>query len=359
MSPSDRPVLEIQGAWIGAGHPCFVIAEAGLNHNGELEMAKRLIDAAVICGADAVKFQKRTVDALAIQPVLDAPDDRFPEFGSTYRQIREHLEFGWDEYVELLRYCNERQVIFLCTAFDVESVGFLERLGVSAYKVASHSVTNLLLLASLAAIGKPVIMSTGMCTLDEIDEAVGIFQRHGTPFALLHCVSSYPQPAEESNLTMIAVLREQYGVPVGYSGHEIGYLPTLASVALGAAIVERHITLDRNLVGFDHKLSLQPDELLSMVRDIRTVEKAMGTGEKAVSEMEMITRRKYHVSIVAVRDIRPGQTITDSMLTLKNPGTGFPARLLNEVIGKRAKVFIPADTLLDSEMLEPNEVTRQ
>ena len=352
MSLSNQTTLEIQGSSIGTGHPCFVVAEVGLNHNGDLQMAERLIDVAVICGADAVKFQKRTVATLAIQSVLDAPDDRFPEFGSTYRQIREHHEFGWDEYVELKRYCDERQIIFLCTAFDIDAADFLKRLGVSAYKVASHNLTNLPLLDHLAATGKPVIVSTGMCTLVEIDEAVEIFQRRNTPLALMHCVSAYPQPVEESNLAMIAALRKRYGIPVGYSGHELGYLPTLASVALGATIVERHITLDRNFVGFDHKLSLEPDELFQMVRDVRAIEKAIGTGEKAVSETEMITRRKYHVSIVATADIQPGQTITASLLTLKNPGTGLPARRINEVIGKKAQTFIPADSLLDFEMLE-------
>jgi len=352
MSKADSADFEIEGVRIGAGHPCFVVGDAGLNHNGKLQMAKCLIDVAVVCGANAVKFQKRNVAELAIRSVLNAPDDRFPEFGSTYRQIREHLEFGWDEYVELKRYCDERQIVFLCTAFDIASVDFLERLDVSAYKVASHSVTNLLLLEHIAAIGKPVIMSAGMCTWDELDEAVAIFQFESTPLAVLHCVSSYPQQVNDSRLAMIAALRERYSIPVGYSGHEIGYLPTLAAVALGAAVVERHITLDHSLVGFDHKLSLEPDELFRMIREIRAIEKAMGPAEKVVSETEMITRRKYHVSIVSRTDIHPGQMITESMLTLKNPGTGLPARRIDEVVGKRAKVFIPADTLLDFEMLE-------
>ena len=220
-----------------------MIAEAGLNHNGDLQMAKRLVDAAVISGANAVKFQKRTVAKLAVQSVLDAPDDRFPQFGSTYREIREHIEFSRDEYVELVRYCEERKITFLCTPLDVDAANFLEHLGVCAYKVASHSMTNLPMLDHLAAIGKPVIMSTGMCTLDEIDEAVGIFQQRNTPLALMHCVSSYPQEVEESNLLMISVLRDRYGVPVGYSGHEMGYLPTLATIALRAAMVERQASL--------------------------------------------------------------------------------------------------------------------
>jgi sialic acid synthase SpsE len=344
--------FEINGTRIGPGYPCFVIAEAGLNHNGNLEWAKRLIDVAATAGADAVKFQKRTVEDLATRSVLDAVDDRFPAFGRTYREIREHLEFGWDAYVELKNHCDERQIAFLCTAFDISAASFLERLEVPGYKVASHSLTNLPLLEHLADRGSPVIMSTGMCTLEEIDDAVRIFQRTETRLALMHCVSSYPQPAEESNLGMVAELRDRYGLPVGYSGHELGYLPTLASVALGADLVERHVTLDRSAVGFDHRLSLESDELTEMIRSIRTVEAATRPAAKSISETEMITRRKYQASIVAARDIGAGETVSEAMLSLKNPGTGLPARRMPEVAGRRAKVFIPADTLLDLQMLE-------
>ncbi len=344
---------EVNGVPIGPEAPCFVIAEAGLNHNGDLNVAKRLVDVAVAAGADAVKFQKRTVEDLATQSVLDAADDRFPPFGRTYRQIREHLEFGWDEYVELKDYCDRQRIAFLCTAFDIPAARFLERLGVEAYKVASHGLTNLPLLEHLAGCGKPVVLSTGMCTLDEIDDAVRLFEGTNAALALMHCVSSYPQPAEESNLPMIAELRKRYGLPVGYSGHELGYLPTLAGVALGADLVERHITLDRSAVGFDHRLSLEPDELAEMIRSIRTVEAAVRPAAKAISETEMITRRKYQVSIVATRDIQVEETITQAMLTLKNPGTGLAARHMSEVVGRKAKVLIPADTLIDLTMVEP------
>jgi sialic acid synthase SpsE len=348
----EKPYIEFDGITIGPGHSCVVIAEAGLNHNGDLEIAKRLIDMAVICGADIVKFQKRTVDILAIQSVLDAKDTRFPEFGETYRQIREHHEFSLDEYALLKKYCEERKIAFLCTAFDIEAVDFLERLEVTAYKVASHSLTNLPLLEYLAKIGKPVILSTGMAQQDEVDSAVEVFNIKDSPLALLHCVSSYPQSAEESNLAMINKLRDHYHLPVGYSGHELGYLPTSVAVALGADIVERHITLDKELIGFDHKLSLEPAELFSMIRDIRTIEKTMGVDEKNVSETERVTRNKYHVSLVAAVDIHGGQEITESVLTLKNPGTGIPYKRINEVIGKVARDLIPVDTLIDFSMFD-------
>ena len=338
---------------VGDGQPCFVIAEIGLNHNGDTELASRLIDVAVEAGANAVKFQKRTVDTLAIASVLDAPDARFPAFGGTYRQIREHLEFDEAEYTSLARYCAERGILFFATPFDEQAADFLERLDPPAYKVASHSVTNLPFLQHVAEFGRPVIMSSGMCTLDELDEAVAIFQGRRTPIALMHCVSAYPTPPEQSNLRMMDTLRERYMVPVGYSGHEIGDLPTLAAVARGAALVERHVTADRTLVGFDHKLSLEPGELRRMIGAIRLIEQTIGAGDKAVSETEMVTRRKYHVSIVAAGDIPAGSVITERMLTLKNPGTGLPARRMGEIVGRRAKTPIAADTLLDWEMLEP------
>jgi sialic acid synthase SpsE len=342
----------ILGKSIGAASPCYIIAEAGLNHNGDVTLAKRLIDMAVVSGCDAVKFQKRTVDSLAVQSVLDAPDDRFPEFGDTYRKIREHLEFNFEQYSELMEYCDEREMTFLCTAFDTDAADFLERIGVPAYKVASHSVTNLPLLDYIAELGKPTIMSTGMCTLEELDLAVGIFLKYNCPISLMHCVSSYPQPFKESNLSMIGILKQRYKVPVGYSGHEIGYLPTLAAVAMGVDMVERHITMDNNMIGFDHKISLEPAALANMVRDIRAIGTMSGNGEKCVSDTEMITRKKYHVSIVAREDIKLGEVLKANMLTFKNPGTGLQPRQLVQILGRKAKIDIPADTLIRLDMLE-------
>ena len=331
---------------------CYVIAEAGLNHNGSLDIAKRLIDVAVIAGADAVKFQKRTVDKLAVKSVLDAEDNRFPEFGKTYREIREHLEFNMDEYAILKSYCEERGLDFLCTAFDKDAVDFLEKLNIKAYKLASHSLTNLSLIEYVSNTGKPTILSTGMSELEEIDRAVNIFQKAGTPLMLLHCVSAYPTPPNQCNLSMISVLTRRYGIPVGYSGHEIGTLPTLASVARGASIVERHITLDRTMQGFDHKLSLEPDELIRMVRDIRTISLTIGEGEKSVSEEEMITRRKYHVSMVSSCIISEGTILTRDMIIYKNPGTGIPPKDEQKLLGKKAVWDVTADVLLEYDMFD-------
>jgi sialic acid synthase SpsE len=345
-------MVRIADGEVGHGGSCYVIGEIGLNHNGDTTLAKKLIDVAVASGCDAVKFQKRDVAGLAIESVLDAEDKRFPEFGSTYREIREHLEFDREQYVDLMAYARERGTTFICTAFDIPSVEFLESLNLETYKLASHSLTNTPLLKYVAGLGKPTILSTGMATLEEVDQAVAVFKETSTPLVLLHCVSSYPTPPEECNLTMIDVYRERYGIPVGYSGHEMGWLPTVAAVARGACMVERHITLDNGMVGFDHKLSLTPDELGKMVADIRSVEKMLGDGRKHVSDKERITRDKYHVSWVSQRAICAGDVITEDMLTLKNPGTGIPAYRKDLIIGKRALMDIGRDTLIELSMME-------
>lgn len=331
---------------------CYVIAEAGLNHNGSMEMAKSLIDLAAIAGADAVKFQKRTISTLAVGETLDASDDRFPEFGSTYREIREHLEFDLDQYKDLKAYASSQGLDFIVTSFDRDATDFLNELDISVFKLASHSATNIDLLEYISSVGKPVIMSTGMAELDEVDTAVSIFQKNNCPLVLLHCVSAYPTPLGECNLSMIDVLKKRYGLPVGYSGHELGFLPTLSAVSMGACAIERHYTLDKSLPGFDHKMSLDPAEFCSMVSNIRDVENIKGNGVKHVSETEWITRKKYHVSVASSVHIQKGAQLTEEMITYRNPGTGIPAKDLNKIIGKRAIEDIKADRLLSFDMFE-------
>lgn len=331
---------------------CYVIAEAGLNHNGSLDIARKLIDVAAVAGVDAVKFQKRTVDILAIKAVLDSPDDRFPEFGKTYRDIREHLEFDAHEYRELKRYTESKGLDFMVTAFDTVAVDFLEDVGIESFKLASHSLTNIELLEYLASKSKPTVLSTGMADLDEIDRAVAIFKSRNAPLALMHCVSAYPTPLSECNLEMLDVLRQRYQLVTGYSGHEIGYLPSVIAVAMGAQLIERHFTLSKTMTGFDHKMSLEPDELIAMVRDIRAVPGIRGTGHKEISATEWITRRKYHVSMASAQEISAGTLLTEAMVTYRNPGTGIPSKLAHTVIGKRACSDIQADELLSPDMFE-------
>ncbi|HQS58898.1 MAG: hypothetical protein B7Y56_12730 [Gallionellales bacterium 35-53-114] len=331
---------------------CYVIAEAGLNHNGSVEIARKLIDVAAVAGVDAVKFQKRTVSKLAVKAVLDAPDERFPEFGKTYREIREHLEFSSDEYIELKKYAESKGLDFMVTAFDTDAFDFLEAVGVERFKLASHSLTNIELLEYMAKKGKPTILSTGMADLEEIDRAVEIFRSHKAPLALMHCVSAYPTPLHECNLAMVDVLKKRYQLITGYSGHEIGYLPSVMAVALGAQLIERHYTLSKSMTGFDHKMSLEPDELIAMVREIRAVKGIIGTGKKVVSDTEWITRRKYHVSMASAGKISAGTALTEAMVTYRNPGTGIPGKMAHTILGKRATKDIPADELLTSDMFE-------
>lgn len=339
------------GREIGPGRPCFVIAEIGLNHNGELDIAKKLIDAAKAAGCDAVKFQKRDVENLAIGSVLDAADARFPAFGATYRAIREHMEFDKAEFGELIAHARAAGLPFFCTPFDVPSFQFLEELGMEAYKLASHSLTNLPFLEHAAARKKPCILSTGMALPEEVDRAVDVFKKAGCPLILLHCVSSYPTPYEHANLRVMDTLSSRYGVPVGYSGHEVGTLATIAAVSRGACVVERHITLDTKMMGFDHKLSIDPAQLKQVVADIRAVEIMLGDGVKRLLPVEQITRDKYHVSWVSKTPIKAGAVITEDMLTLKNPGTGIPAWKKDQVVGRKAKGDIPADALIEPAML--------
>lgn len=273
-------MVSIAGIPIGAGAPVYVIAEIGLNHNGDVELAKRLIDVAADAGAQAVKFQKRT-PAISTPEHMKSVMRETPWGEMTYLDYRYRVEFNREQYIEIGDYATVRGLSWFASPWDEPSVDFLEDINVVAHKVASASVTDLGLLRALAATGKPVILSTGMSTLVQIDRAV---ETLGTEnLVILHATSTYPLPAEEANLRMIPTLRDRYlGVPIGYSGHETGLQISLAAVALGAVMVERHITLDRAMWGSDHAASLEPTGLEHLVRDIRVIEEAMGDGVKRV-----------------------------------------------------------------------------
>ena len=329
---------------------CYIIAEAGLNHNGSIDTAKQLIDVAYKAKANAVKFQKRTISKLATKSTLEATDTRFPDFGKTYKEIREHLEFNLNQYKELKMYAESKGLDFIVTAFDTDAVDFLNELQVDVIKIASHSLTNTDLLEYLANSRKKTIMSTGMAQLEEVDFAVEIFKKKGAPLLLMHCVSAYPTPINECNLSMIKNLGERYSIPIGYSGHEIGWEPSKVAVAMGAEAIERHYTLDKTMVGFDHKISLEPHELETMIKEIRYIETMFGKGKKNVSKTEQITRNKYHVSMVSKRKISKGEKLTKNLITYKNPGTGIPKKNEHLLIGKVANCQIEEDILLSEEM---------
>lgn len=285
---SSRPV-RIGDREVGSGRPVYVIGEIGINHNGDVDLARRLINVAADAGCQAVKFQKRTPEICV--PLDQRNKLRQTPWGEmTYMEYKERVEFGQDAYAQIAKYAADRDIAWFASPWDVPSVEFLERFDVPTHKVASASITDRELLRALAGTGKPIILSTGMSTIEEIDAAVQIL---GTErLVILHATSTYPLPPEEANLRTIQTLQERYGVPVGYSGHERGLQISLAAVTMGAVMVERHITLDRTMWGSDHAASLEPTGLEHLVRDIRIIEQALGDGAKRVFPGEVEPRAR-------------------------------------------------------------------
>jgi len=281
-------VVPIAGRMVGPQHPCFVVAEIGINHNGDLEVAKRLINEAADAGCDAVKFQKRTVDAVYSPEELARL--RETPFGPTNGDLKRGLEFGEAEYREIDSYCRAKNILWFASCWDPESVDFIARFDPPCFKIASACLTDNDLLRHHKRFGKPIVLSTGMSTMNEIHRAVEILGQED--LVLLHCTSTYPSQPEELNLRTIQTLQREFECPIGYSGHEVGLQTTLAAVALGACIVERHITLDRAMWGSDQAASVEPHGFARLVRDIRVIEKAMGDGVKKVYESEIPIMKK-------------------------------------------------------------------
>jgi N-acetylneuraminate synthase len=282
------PQVKIGDRTVGDGEPCYVIGEIGINHNGDLGIARRLIDVAAIAGAQAVKFQKRTVDVVYTAEELAKPREN--PFGATNGDLKRGLEFGADQYQAIARYCDEKDVDWFASCWDEGSVDFIEQFSPPAYKIASASITDDSLLKHHRKTGRPLIVSTGMCTMAQIDHAVEVLGKD--QLVLLHTTSAYPAKVGDLNLRMIPLLRERYGVPVGYSGHEVGLASSFAAVALGACMVERHITLDRAMWGTDQSASVEPQGLMKLVRDIRVIEQSLGDGVKKVSSDEVPIMKK-------------------------------------------------------------------
>ena len=279
----------IAGRPVGDGHPCFIVAEIGINHNGSISIAKKLIELAASTGCDAVKFQKRTVDVVYTPAELALTREH--PFGTTNGDLKRHLEFGVREYVAINVYCKESGILWFASPWDEESADFLEAFEVPCYKVASASLTDDSLLRRIRSKGQPIILSTGMSTMAEVGHAVEVVGQEN--LILLHAVSMYPAEDADLNLLAIRTLKEKFpGVPVGYSGHERGVHPSVAAVVLGACMVERHITLDFAMFGSDQAASLQPEGLRRLVRDIRSVESAMGNGVKELHHKEIPIKRK-------------------------------------------------------------------
>ena len=344
--------LQIGGRMVGMNQPCFIIAEAGVNHNGDLNLAHQLIDVASQAGADAIKFQTFKAEHLA---TADAPKAAYQlettnASESQFEMLR-RLELDADAHRDLIAHCRDKHILFLSTPFDEASVDLLETLGVPAYKTPSGEITNLPYLSHVARKNKPMIVSTGMAFLGEVETAVRTIDGTGNyAFALLHCVSNYPANPADINLRAMQTMARAFNVLVGYSDHTLGVEVSLAAVALGACIVEKHFTLDRNLPGPDHQASAEPAELAALVRGIHIVEASLGDGRKQPSVSEANTASVARKSLIAACDIPAGIKLTEMMVAIKRPGTGLPPAMREYLIGRLTRASIPAGTLLNLDM---------
>lgn len=350
----SAPGISIGARRVGPDQPCFLIAEAGVNHNGDLELARRLVDAAAEAGADAVKFQTFSADRLATAAAPQADyQRRNTGIEESQRAMLHRLELTAEAHRELMARCRERGILFLSSPFDEDSADFLEELGVPAFKIPSGELTNVPFLAHVARKGRPLIVSTGMATLDEVRPAVETIRQAGSPpLALLHCVSSYPAQPADVNLRAMATLREAFAVPVGFSDHTAGTDIALAAVALGANILEKHLTLDRTLPGPDHLASLEPDEWIAMVVALRRIEAALGDGRKRPAPSEADAARVARKSLVAAGDLPAGCVLRRDHLAIRRPGTGLPPGRLESVLGRRLRRALAAGAVLTEDLLE-------
>ena len=331
----------------------LIIAEAGVNHNGNFELAKQLVDKAVEGGADIVKFQtckaenviSRYADKAEYQKVTTGEAD------SQLEMVRK-LMLTYEEYGKLKEYCDEKGIEFLSTAFDLPSVDYLHSIGMRRWKIPSGEITNLPLLIKIAKLGEPIIMSTGMSELSEVSDAIKVLRENGAgEITILHCTTEYPAPYEDVNLKAIDTMKETFGLPVGYSDHTKGLEIPVAAVARGACVIEKHFTLDRNMEGPDHKASIEPDELKQMVDMIRHVEVAIGDGIKKVSPSELKNQDIARKSIIAKTTIKAGDVFTEENITTKRPGSGINPMKWFDLLGKTAKHDYQEDYLIEEDEL--------
>jgi N,N'-diacetyllegionaminate synthase len=313
---------------------CFIIAEIGVNHGGDIKLAKKMIDAAVESGADAVKFQTFTADRLVS---TGTPKVKYQESttskGESHYEMIKSLEFKLEDHIPVFDYCSKKEIEFISTPYDIESAKFLVSIGVGIFKTASADIVDLSLHEYIAQHASVAIVSTGMATLGEIERVVAIYRNYNCKLTLLHCVSNYPCAVESLNLNVMSTLRGAFGCDVGYSDHAKGPYPAAAAVALGATIVEKHFTLDKNMVGPDHKASSEPAEFCELVNAIRTVERSLGSAIKAVQEEEVQMRSVSRKSLFASVTIKKGEIFTNDMLILRRPGTGIFESEKSVIIG--------------------------
>lgn len=328
----------------------YIIAEIGANHNGDMDLAKKLIDSAKSCGCDAVKFQSWTPDSLICQEEYDRnqkyDDSPKKHFGSLMEMVEKYY-LRRDQHIELKKYCDNLGITFFSTPFSIEEADFLEELKVPFYKIASMDVNNLLFLEHVAKKNKPIILSTGMATLDEIKNAVKTIESQGNrQIILLHCIAVYPPAYEDINLNNISMLRQTFNYPIGFSDHSIGAMMPLASVALGACVIEKHFTLDKDMPGWDHDISANPQEMKTIVEESRNIVTALGSYERVIGKAEQEKKLKFRRSIVAKTDLKKGHILTLNDLSFKRPETGIRPDEVKRVIGHKLKQDISQDEII-------------
>jgi len=350
-------VIVINGKEIANYSTPYIIAEIGANHNGDMELAKKIIDKAVECGVDAVKFQSWTNKSLISRSEYEKnqryDDSPKKHFGSLEEMVEKYY-LRREQHFLLKEYCDQKGVQFCSTPFSNEEVDLLEELEVPFYKVASMDINNYRLLKYIGEKGKPVILSTGMSTIAEIDNAVKVIEKTGNKkIIILHCVSLYPPEPEDIHLNNILLLQKMYpNYPIGFSDHTIGTSVPIASVALGAAVIEKHFTLDKDLPGWDHEISADPEEMKYIVEESKIVSKALGNYHRTVTEAEEEKKLKFRRSIVVTRDMRKGEVIEESDITFKRPGTHISPDQMQYVIGRKLNRDLSEDDLLDWDYLE-------
>ena len=326
----------------------YIIAEAGVNHNGDINLAYQLVDAAKAAGVDCIKFQTFKSENLVSHTAQKAEYQKAATGDSSQQDMLKQLELSFGEFVSLKEYCDRKGICFLSTPFDFESIEFLNSIEMPFWKIPSGEVTNYPYLVALAKTGKPVVMSTGMCEMQEIEDAIAVLRENGaSDIKLLHCNTEYPTPYEDVNLRAMKTLRDAFGVEVGYSDHTKGIEVPIAAVAMGASVIEKHFTLDRNMEGPDHKASLEPQELKEMVDSIRHIEAALGSGDKRPSPSEKKNMAVARKSIVAAARIKAGDILTEENITVKRPGNGICPMRWKEVLGTRAVRDFEEDELIE------------
>lgn len=326
----------------------FIIAEAGVNHNGSFETACKMVDEAKKAGVDCIKFQTFKSENLVSKIAKKAEYQKKTTGDGSQIEMLKNLELSFDDFIRLKEYCDKVGICFLSTPFDFDSIEFLKTIDMPFWKIPSGEITNYPYLVALAKTGWPVVMSTGMCDIKEIEDAIETLRANGTEdIKLLHCNTEYPTPFEDVNLSAMQAMRDYFKLEVGYSDHTKGIEVPIAAVALGATVIEKHFTLDRNMEGPDHKASLEPGGLAEMVSSIRNIEKSIGTGIKVPSDSEKKNRIVARKSVVAKTAIGAGELFTEDNITVKRPGTGINPMRWNEVIGKKAKRDFEEDELIE------------